>query len=287
MSNVAELIRSVSEMQSRVELLRGSGKTIALVPTMGALHDGHLSLIRLATTKADVVVTSVFVNPVQFREGEDFDLYPRDLAMDRERASSAGSNIIFAPEVDEMYRHDHVTYVHVERITEVLEGRFRPGHFRGVTTVVAKLFNIVRPDVAVFGQKDAQQMVVIRRMVSELNFGVDIVIGSIVREPDGLAMSSRNVYLSPDHRQEAVVLFQALRRAGERIKAGGRSTTEVIGEMRELITFRSSGAIEYISVAREESLEELDAVPPGETVVVSLAVRFGTTRLIDNILTRS
>lgn len=287
MSNVAELVRSVNEMQATVELLHESGKTIALVPTMGALHDGHLSLIRLARTKADVVVTSVFVNPVQFKDGEDFDRYPRDLARDRERASSAGSNIIFAPGVDGMYGRDHVTYVHVERITEVLEGRFRPGHFRGVTTVVAKLFNIVRPNVAVFGQKDAQQMVVIKRMVSELNFGIDIVIGSIVREPDGLAMSSRNVYLSPGQRQEGVALFQALKGAGERIRAGERSTTEIIGEMRELISSRSSGAIEYISIAREESLEELDAVPPGETVVVSLAVRFGTTRLIDNIFARN
>ena len=287
MSNEAELIRSVSDMQRRAWTLRTSGKRIALVPTMGALHEGHLSLIRLARTLADVVVTSVFVNPAQFGEGEDFGRYPRDPAGDRERASAVGSDIVFAPEVDRMYSADHLTYVHVERITEVLEGRFRPGHFRGVTTVVAKLFNIVCPDVALFGQKDVQQVVVIRRMVSELNFAVDIVIGPTVREPDGLAMSSRNVYLSPDQRREAVVLYQALERAAERIRTGGRSSADIIGEMRGLITSRSSSTIDYISIAREESLEELQLVPPGESIVVSLAVRFGTTRLIDNILVRS
>jgi pantoate--beta-alanine ligase len=274
-------------MHRRAGLVRMSGKSIALVPTMGALHEGHLSLIRLARTLADVVVTSVFVNPTQFGEGEDFNRYPRDIASDREKASSAGSDIVFAPEAGTLYRDDHVTYVHVERITEVLEGRFRPGHFRGVTTIVAKLLNIVRPSVAVFGQKDVQQAVVIKRMVSELDFCVDIVIGSTLREPDGLAMSSRNVYLSPDQRREAVVLFQALRRAEERIGGGDRSAAEITAEMQELITRRSSGTIDYISIAREENLEELEVVPPGEAVVVSLAVRFGTTRLIDNILARS
>jgi pantoate--beta-alanine ligase len=286
-SGEGELVRDAAEMHRRAGLLRLAGKSIALVPTMGALHEGHLSLIRLAATRADVVVTSVFVNPTQFGEGEDYERYPRDLASDLERASSAGSDIVFAPEVGQIYGDDHVTYVYVERITEILEGRARPGHFRGVTTIVAKLFNIVRPNVAVFGQKDMQQAVVIKRMVSELNFGIDIVIGSTVREPDGLAMSSRNVYLSPDQRSEAGVLFLVLKRAQERIGAGGRSAVEITAEMKELINSRSSGIVEYISIAREESLEEVDTVPPGETVVVSLAVRFGTTRLIDNILARS
>ena len=287
MSKNAQLVLRVEEMQRTALSLRGGAKTIAIVPTMGALHEGHRSLIQLAGKHADVVVTTVFVNPAQFGPGEDFGRYPRDLEEDRRTASSAGSDIVFAPDTVEMYASDHVTYVHVDRLTEVLEGSHRPGHFRGVTTVVGKFFNIVKPHTAVFGQKDAQQVAVIRRMVSDLNFGIDIVVGPTVREPDGLAMSSRNAYLSPEQRREAAVLYQALRHAEERIRGGERSIAEIIGEMKEWIESRSSGSIDYISIADEESLEELGTVPRERGVLVSLAVRFGSTRLIDNIVARS
>jgi pantoate--beta-alanine ligase len=285
-SKNAQLVRRVDEMQRMSLSLRGDAKTIAVVPTMGALHEGHRSLILLAGNHADVVVTTVFVNPTQFGPGEDFDHYPRDLEADRRTAASAGSDIVFAPDRGEMYPSDHVTYVHVDRLTEVLEGSQRPGHFRGVTTVVAKLFNIVKPHTAVFGQKDAQQVAVIRRMVFDLDFGVDIVVGPTVREPDGLAMSSRNAYLSPVQRRDAPVLYQALRHAEDRVRGGERSTAEIVGELKEWIVSRSSGSIDYVSIADEESLEELSTVPDERGVLVSLAVRFGTTRLIDNIVAR-
>jgi pantoate--beta-alanine ligase len=286
-SKSARMVHRVEEMQRMALSLRGEGKTIAVVPTMGALHEGHRSLIHLAANHADVVVTSVFVNPTQFGTGDDFDRYPRDLQEDRRAASSAGSDIVFAPDAGEMYASDHVTYVHVDRLTEVLEGMHRPEHFRGVTTVVAKLLNIVKPHTAVFGQKDAQQVAVIRRMVSDLNFGIDIVVGPTVREPDGLAMSSRNAYLSPVQRREAAVLYQALQHADERIRGGERSAAEIVGEMKERIVSRSSGSIDYISISDEESLEELSTVQHERGVLVSLAVRFGSTRLIDNIVARS
>jgi pantoate--beta-alanine ligase len=272
-------------LQQTADALRGEGKRIAVVPTMGALHEGHLSLIRIARERADVVITTLFVNPAQFGPGEDLARYPRDLARDRRAAAGAGTDILFAPEVERMYPPGFGTYVNVERLTETLEGRIRPGHFRGVTTVVAKLFLLSKPHVAVFGQKDAQQLAVIRRMVHDLQFDVDIVVGPIVRERDGLAMSSRNTYLTPVQRAEAPVLHRALLLAEARIAGGGgeRRAQPILGAMRELIEAESSGRIDYLSIADEESLEERPGFAPGEKLLVSLAVRFGQTRLIDNI----
>ena len=271
-------------MQAAAESLRLQGKRIALVPTMGFLHEGHLSLIRLARQHADVVVTSIFVNPAQFAPTEDFSKYPRDLTRDKSLAESAGTGCLFTPSTDEIYPSPFLTYVTVEEITSRLEGKFRPTHFRGVATVVAKLFNIVKPHVAVFGQKDAQQAAVIRQLARDLNFDLRVIIGPIVREPDGLAMSSRNVYLSASERAESVVLCQSLQRAKELVSGGQRQSSAILSEMTKMISSKKSAAIDYISIADASTLEEVSLLTPGPEILVSLAVKFGSTRLIDNIL---
>jgi pantoate--beta-alanine ligase len=251
---------------------------------MGYLHEGHLSLMRIARQHAEVVVTSIFVNPAQFGPSEDFAKYPRDLERDRRLAASAGTDILFVPTVDEMYPGGYASYVSVERVTDVLEGKVRPGHFKGVATVVAKLFHCAEPHVAVFGQKDAQQVAVIKRMTLDLNFGVEIVVAPIVREPDGLAMSSRNVYLSAQERAQAAVLSRSLALASELVGGGERRSDAVVKAMTSLIAAQPAAAIDYISVADASTLQELAALSPGRQVLVSLAVRFGATRLIDNAL---
>ncbi len=278
------VIRNLREMRQTAERLRQSGKRIAVVPTMGYLHEGHLSLIRIAKMKADVVITTLFVNPTQFGPGEDYERYPRDFEHDLALASAAGTTHLFAPEVSQMYPTGYSTYVDVGGITDVLEGKSRPGHFRGVATVVAKLFNLTKPHIAVFGQKDAQQVAVIRRMIKDLNFDIELVVGPIVREADGLAMSSRNTYLSPQQRSEAVVLFRSLKHAEARVKEGEEDCKKIIAEMATLIRENSSGVIDYISIADNTSLQEVHRLHRGQSVLISLAVRFGTTRLIDNII---
>lgn len=277
-----ECISDPAAMQQRAEAVRRQGRRIAVVPTMGALHEGHCSLIRLARTRSDLVITTIFVNPIQFGEGEDFDRYPRDLGRDTVLAQKAGTDIVFVPSREGMYPGGFVTAVDVEKITGVLEGAIRPGHFRGVTTVVAKLFNITRPDLAVFGQKDAQQVAVIRRMVQDLNFGVEIVVAPIVREADGLAMSSRNAYLTPVQRAEAPVLYRSLRSAAALVLAGERDPEAIRRSMIHQISRASSGSVQYVSLADEGNLEEFRVLPGGARVLISLAVKFGSTRLIDN-----
>jgi pantoate--beta-alanine ligase len=281
---MAMVIRDVREMRQTAERLRTSGKRIAVVPTMGFLHEGHLSLIRIARQKADAVITTLFVNPTQFGPNEDFTRYPRAFERDLALADSAGTDYFFAPDASQMYPTGYSTYVQVEGITEVLEGKSRPGHFRGVATVVAKLFNITKPHIAVFGQKDAQQVAVIRRMIRDLNFDVELVIAPIVRESDGLAMSSRNTYLTASQRKEAVCLHQALKLAEQRVKQGVRECESIREEMKNLIATTSSGQVDYISIADNNSLQELERLHPRQSVLVSLAVRFGTTRLIDNVV---
>jgi len=283
---MAITVETVSRMQLTADTLRREGKRIAVVPTMGALHEGHLSLIRLARKHADVVVTTVFVNPLQFGPGEDFGRYPRPLPNDIMAAADAGAEYVFAPSVREMYPEGFQTSVHVEQLTARLEGAVRPGHFRGVTTIVAKLFTAVKPHVAVFGQKDAQQLAVIKRMTVDLGFHVDIVVGQTVRERDGLAMSSRNVYLTESQRKEAPVLYQALSLARDRIQQGEFRRATLVEEMRAVISGRSSASIDYLSVADAVTLEEVEQLTPGKDVLISLAARFGTTRLIDNIPVR-
>ena len=279
-----KLIRDITEMRRTAQSLRAAGTRLSVVPTMGALHEGHLELIRTAARHSDCVITTVFVNPAQFGKGEDFDRYPRNLEQDVARATDAGSGYVFAPETAAMYLPDHRTTVTVERLDALLEGRSRPGHFRGVATVVTKLFNITHPHVAVFGQKDAQQVVIIRRMIDELNYGIELVVVPVVREPDGLAMSSRNVYLTPAQRSEAPVLYRALQQAAQQIRAGRKEGATVIRETESLIRQGSSGVVDYVSVADAATLDEQHILKSGTTLLVSLAVRFGPTRLIDNIL---
>jgi pantoate--beta-alanine ligase len=278
---MASLIREIHDIRALNNRIHLEGKRIGLVPTMGYLHQGHLSLIERAKQDADYVITTIFVNPAQFGPNEDFSRYPRDLERDSRLAFDAGSDAIFAPETSSIYPEEFTTFVNVEALTDVLEGRSRPGHFRGVATVVAKLFNITRPDVAFFGQKDAQQVAVIRRMVRDLDFNIEIVVCPIIREPDGLAMSSRNTYLTPTQRSDAPVVYKALRKAEALIATGERNATDIIGAMRHMITTGSSGVIDYISIADAVSLREV-AECHGY-LLISLAVRFGSTRLIDNI----
>jgi pantoate--beta-alanine ligase len=277
-----QVISSVQDMQRLADSIRRSGKRIGVVPTMGYLHDGHLSLIRIARQHSDTVVTTIFVNPTQFAPDEDFKRYPRDLQRDLGLCESVGTDVVFAPDVASIYPNGYKTFIDVEKVTRMLEGKSRPSHFRGVATIVAKLFNIVKPHVAVFGQKDAQQAVVIKQMAKDLDFDVEIIIGPTVREPDGLAMSSRNAYLSSEERGDAVVLSESLRAAGELILSGEPDCGRIIKAMHSLIKAKPTVKIDYISVADALTLEELHELRKGDRVLISLAVWFGRTRLIDN-----
>jgi pantoate--beta-alanine ligase len=281
-----KVITNIKEMQYTSEVFRLQGKRIGIVPTMGYLHDGHLSLVKIAREHSEVVIMTLFVNPTQFAPNEDFHNYPRDFERDKRLAERAGVDILFAPTNEQMYPEDYLTYVETEKITKILEGKFRPTHFRGVTTIVAKLFNLTKPHVAVFGQKDAQQLVVIKQMVKDLHFDIEIIAAPIVREADGLAMSSRNVYLSPDERKQALVLSQSLQVAADLISKGERKSSAVRDAMAKLIMSQPSARIDYISLADPEKLEERETLTDGETVLISLAVRIGKTRLIDNLMVR-
>ena len=276
------LVTETQEMQRLAEDARKGGKEIAFVPTMGALHAGHLTLIRRALEYGDLVVTSVFVNPTQFGKGEDFTRYPRDLDRDGLLAADAGSDVLFAPPSSAMYPAGFATFVDLEGVTGVLEGKARPGHFKGVATVVAKLANIVRPHVMLLGQKDAQQVVVIKRMLADLNTGVKVVVVPTVREADGLALSSRNTYLSAGERAQAPVLFRALQAVEQQVRGGERDGDVLRSLMVTTIGRSDAAIIDYVSVADAGTLQELSSLTPGTAVLVSLAVRFGATRLIDN-----
>lgn len=279
-----KIIHKVNEIQNISFQNRAEGKTVAVVPTMGFLHKGHLSLIRKASDIADVVITTLFVNPKQFAPNEDFDQYPKDMEKDSKLAKENGSDYLFAPSVNEMYPPGYATDVHVGKITEVFEGKFRPEHFDGVTTVVSKLFNATVPNKAVFGQKDYQQTLVVKRMVKDLNFNIDIVISPTVREPDGLAMSSRNSYLSTDERKKAGIIFRALEEAKREIEKG-ESRRKIINaimqkKLREVLEIR----IQYASSADANDLSTPDEFFPGEKIVLLVACHLGKTRLIDNML---
>jgi pantoate--beta-alanine ligase len=280
-----EIVTRISELKTKLAQFRYQGKKIGFVPTMGYLHAGHASLMRKAKSEQDVVIASIFVNPLQFGPTEDFAVYPRDLERDSAIATEAGADIIFAPSVEEMYPNGHaslLTYVDVQKVTERLCGASRPGHFRGVATVVAKLFHIVEPDVAYFGQKDAQQVVVLKRMVADLNMNVTIVAVPIVREQDGLAMSSRNVFLNPGERQAALVLFTALNIARDMLTAGERDGMKIVETLGDVIRKEPLASIDYISISDNNTLEELAFVD--RTALIALAVRIGKTRLIDNFV---
>lgn len=270
-------------MQRLAERLRVEGR-MGFVPTMGALHQGHLELVRVVRQMCDRVVVSIFVNPIQFGPKEDYRSYPRDLRQDLRLLKQVGVDVVFYPDAKEMYPQGYSTYVEVEGLTRFLCGRSRPGHFRGVTTVVAKLFNIVKPNLAVFGQKDAQQAFVIKRMVEDLNFDIEIVVVPTVREADGLAMSSRNVYLSPKEREQAPVLYRALKKAERLIAEGEHDVKTVKQAMARLIRNESDGRIDYIEIVDTRRLEPLKKIR-GE-VLIALAVYFSKARLIDNIIVR-
>lgn len=270
-------------MRGFVKKHRKQGKQIGLVPTMGYLHEGHLSLVREALKTCDVVIVSIFVNPLQFGAGEDYEDYPRDLTRDCQLAEKEGVAAIFNPKVTEMYpAGGFFTYVEVEGLTEGLCGKSRPGHFRGVTTVVNKLFNIVQPDRAYFGQKDAQQAVVIQRMVQDLNLPVQIVVVPIVREPDGLAMSSRNVYLSPPERKAALVLNRSIKKAVQMIASGERNAQVLLKAMEIEIESEPLAKIDYIEIVGAKDLKPVEVLQ-GQ-VLIALAVYIGKTRLIDNCM---
>ena len=268
-------------MQKAALALRALGKTVGFVPTMGYLHEGHALLIRIARTKADIVVVSLFVNPTQFGPQEDLSKYPRDFERDENICRRENVDIIFYPTPENMYLPDHSVYVSEEKLSTGLCGASRPGHFRGVATVVAKLFNIVQPDLAVFGEKDAQQLRVIERMIRDLNIPVRVIRGPTVREPDGLAMSSRNKYLSPDERRQALCLRHALNRATELYRSGTRDPEVLREAMVEVIGKNPSAKIDYIELVDDSTLELVRTLD--QPTLVALAVYVGKTRLIDNI----
>ena len=276
------LVRRVKEMQSISRRLHEEKKRVGFVPTMGSLHDGHLSLIRLARKMCDTLVVSVFVNPTQFGPSEDFTRYPRDIERDKKLCESEGTDILFAPETDDMYPEDFSTYVVEERLSLPLCGRSRPTHFRGVTTVVTKLFNIIRPTFAVFGQKDAQQAFVIERMVRDLNFDIEIVVAPIVREKDGLAMSSRNRYLSPKEREEATAIFRSLSGVKQMVRKGERKTSPLIKLIRDEIARTETGRLDYAEIVDTRTLSPVEVIE--DDVLVAVAAQFGRARLIDNII---
>lgn len=277
-----QTITSVSEMQSLAESLRTQGRRIGLVPTMGALHAGHLSLVKIASESADVVVVSVFVNPTQFGPSEDFTKYPRVLEADLAACEAAGVDYVFAPEAGDVYSKGYSTFVIEEHIAKPLEGASRPSHFRGVTTVVAKLFNIVRPHFSVFGQKDAQQVAVIHKMVADLNFNLEIIVAPTLREPDGLAMSSRNRYLTNTQRVEALVISRALRKATEMVAAGERRVDRLIAEATHLIAEHRRVRVIYVSIVDRLTMEAVKGeITPGRSLM-AIAAWVDEVRLIDN-----
>ena len=276
------IVRDIPELRRIIRQAKRKGKRIGFVPTMGALHEGHLSLIRRAQKETDLVVISIFVNPIQFNRASDLKSYPRTLAQDAQLAAGAGAQILFAPPAQAIYPPGFQTYVEAERLSRIVEGQFRPGHFRGVTTVVAKLFNLVQPNIAYFGQKDAQQARIIRQMVRDLDFDLRLKILPTVREPDGLAMSSRNKLLSSEARRSSRILFEALQQAKRLIECGERRRIVVERRMRQVIRRIPQAKIDYAAIVDAETFERVDRIRG--TVQILLAVWIGSVRLIDEMI---
>ena len=279
-----EIIEKTAVMQEASEKWRRGGAIIALVPTMGFLHEGHVELLRVGRHKGDKLIMSLFVNPTQFGPQEDYQSYPRDTEGDLQKARSAGVDAVFMPTAKEMYPDRYQTTVNVEEITQYLCGKSRPGHFAGVTTVVAKLFNITKPHLAIFGQKDYQQLVVIKQMVRDLDMGIDIVGVPTVREKDGLAMSSRNSYLSPEERVSALSLKKGLDLASDLVATGEKDPTKIKNSVRKLILTQPFTEIDYITICDPEKLTDIERV--AGSCLLALAVRVGKARLIDNVILR-
>jgi pantoate--beta-alanine ligase len=280
MSTLPQVVRTVRELRDALALARAEGKTVGLAPTMGALHEGHLSLVRASKAECGFTVVTIFVNPSQFGPNEDLDNYPRTLQADLDALARCDADLVFAPPSDEVYREGHATWVTVGAVAEPWEGACRPGHFRGVATVVLKLFNMVRPDVAYFGQKDYQQAAVIRRMVKDLDVPVALRVCPTVREPDGLAMSSRNAYLSSAARKRALVLFESLELARRLVAQGERSAAAIAERMRQVILTAEDARIDYVALADPETLAPVETI--AAPTVALLAVKIENTRLIDN-----
>jgi pantoate--beta-alanine ligase len=276
------IIHDIREMQQASRAVRLGGLSIGFVPTMGALHEGHLSLVRRARTHASVIVVSIFVNPLQFGPAEDFARYPRTLQSDCALLEREGVDLVFAPPTEQMYPPGATTVVYVEGLSERLDGRSRPGHFRGVSTVVAKLFHIVQPDCAVFGQKDAAQVAVLRRMVRDLNMPVELIVAPIARDADGLALSSRNAYLSADERRQSLVLYRALQQVEALANAGEADAERLRAAGLAVVAEESAAKVDYFEVVDADTLEPVASVAEG--ALVAVAANFGNTRLIDNIL---
>jgi pantoate--beta-alanine ligase len=276
------IIRDIHEMQVASRNARVQGLTIGFVPTMGALHDGHLSLVRHARMQATLVVVSIFVNPLQFGPSEDFNQYPRTLEADCARLEAEGVEMVFAPSPEQMYPTGATTVVYVEGLSEKLDGRSRPGHFKGVSTVVAKLFHIVQPDYAVFGQKDAAQVAVLRRMVRDLNMDVKLIVAPIARDFDGLALSSRNVYLTADQRRQALVLHRALQQVEADANSGESRAEMLRSAALSVLASEPAAKVDYFEIVNPDTLEPLEDITQG--ALVAVAASFGPTRLIDNLL---
>lgn len=277
-----KVINNISEMQSISDNLRRAGKKIGFVPTMGFLHDGHLSLIKESKINSDVTIVSIYVNPSQFGPNEDFEQYPRDFDSDEKLCKNAGVDIVFYPENQNMYSPQHLTTIGIKNLSNKLCGISRPNHFEGVTTIVAKLFNITKPHIAVFGQKDAQQCIIIKRMVSDLNFDIDIIIAPTIRENDGLALSSRNKYLSNMQRKEASKIYSALTNAKEKIDGGEKSASVIQNIIQESLQTIMDSKIDYLSIVNIENLEPIETIK--KSSLIAVAVYIGKTRLIDNII---
>lgn len=276
------VVTTVEQLREAVGAARRQGKKIGFVPTMGALHEGHLSLVRASQAESGLTVVSIYVNPSQFGPSEDFAKYPRTLQADLEKLAACDTELVFAPDSEEVYGPDHATWVEVGSVAKPLEGLCRPDHFRGVATIVLKLFNLVQPDIAYFGQKDYQQALVIRRMVADLDVPIQVRVCPIVREPDGLAMSSRNAYLSPAARQRALVLWKSLQAAGQLVAGGERCAERIIQRMREVILAADDARIDYVALVDPETLEAVSEIHG--PIVAALAVKIDNTRLIDNCI---
>ncbi len=277
-----KIINEIGKMKVYSRIMRKDSKSIGFVPTMGYLHDGHVSLIKNARKQNDMVILSIFVNPIQFAPSEDYEKYPRDAARDEEIARKEGVDVIFYPNKEDMYPKGYSTYVEVENLTDNLCGLSRPGHFKGVTTVVMKLFEITKPDIAYFGQKDAQQAIVIKKMVSDLNMDITTKVLPTVREPDGLAMSSRNECLNKKEKENAIVLYQALKKAEVLFSDGERNSKKIIDSMRDLINAKDTAKIDYIKVVDLDTVKDITQIK--DKALIALAVFIGKTRLIDNII---
>jgi pantoate--beta-alanine ligase len=279
-----KIVKTVHELRRNLSALRHKGRIIGFVPTMGYFHDGHLELMRRSVKESDITVVSLFVNPLQFGPKEDLARYPRDLKRDAALVKSVGVDILFIPSTEEMYPEPDLTTIEVGKIGDILCGVSRPGHFRGVATVVAKLLNIVQPDVMFLGQKDAQQVAVIKKMVKDLNIPVRITVCPTRREPDGLAMSSRNIYLTPSERREAAALYKALSAAGRKIASGERNGNKIISEIKLLLKKKTSARIDYVSIVDAETFTPTESIK--RDVLIALAAWFGKTRLIDNLVVK-